>query len=169
MFTKYTDIDLPKNYSGSRFKHTLADTKMKTHRAQDVSLSVPAFKTAVSPSFQDIIDKTAKATKVDEQPEELYANNDTTAELTDQEAEKSDEKADAAFKDSLPIDAHPRHDEGSNTDFFSLFKASGFGKLLSNKSKDDFLLIALIALLASDGSGDNLDAIVLLALLLLYS
>lgn len=168
MFTKYTDIDLPKNYSGSRFKQSLADTRMKTHRAQDISASAPSIKTAVSPSFQDIIDKTAKAAAVDEQPEEIYVNNDIIEEITDQEAEKSDEKAEDAFN-SLPIEAQPRHNEESNNDFFSLFKASGLGKLLSNKSKDDFLLIALIALLASDGSGDNLDAIVLLALLLLYS
>ncbi len=160
MFTKYTDIDLPKNYSGSRFKQAIADTKMKTHRAQDISPSVPTVKTAMSPSFQDIIDKRANEADIIEPIEQNDVNSAIEAE---QDTSNTEPKTD------LPTDGKPKDEEGASSDVFSLFKASGLGRLLDNKSKDDFLLIALIALLASDGSGDNLDAIVLLALLLLYS
>ncbi|MBE6673842.1 MAG: hypothetical protein E7596_01905 [Ruminococcaceae bacterium] len=165
MFTKYTDIDLPKNYSGSRFKQAIADTKMKTHRAQQVPPNATAIKTAVSPSFQDIIDKTAKAS---EPTNELSLNADAVAEV--QEAPNENDYSEDALSDKeTQIEAFAQQNERNDSDLFSLFKSSGLGKLLDNKSRDDFLLIALIVLMASDGAGDNLDAIILLALLLLYS
>ena len=56
MFTKYTGIELPQNYSGSRFKQDIAeDTEMKTHRGQ-ISTVGGVVKSSVSPSFQSIID-----------------------------------------------------------------------------------------------------------------
>ena len=168
MFTKYTDIDLPKNYSGSRFKQAIADTKMKTHKAQQVPPNATAIKTAVSPSFQDIIDKTAKASEPKEPTNELSLNADAVAEV--QEAPNENDYSEDALSDKeTQIEAFAQQNERNDFDLFSLFKSSGLGKLLDNKSRDDFLLIALIVLMASDGAGDNLDAIILLALLLLYS
>lgn len=159
MFTKYTDIDLPKNYSGNRFKQAIPDTKMKTHRAQDSSAYNSVVKTAVSPSFQDIIDKTAKES--DSEPIEEDDKNITVS--TEEAPLENTTEAD------IPIDAPPRGGEKMDENLLRLFKESGLGRLLNNKSRDDFLLIGLIALLASDGAGDNLEAIILLALLLLYS
>ena len=175
MFTKYTDINLPKNYSGSRFKQELTDTKMKTHRAQDISTGKSVIKSAMSPTFQDIIDKTVQESEeekldqstVNEQVEEAYA--DSIEESTDTEQEVQDSFEEIYESNNELTTVAPTHNSKSEADFFSLFKESGLGKLLSSAGRDDFLLIGLIALLASDGSGDNLDAIILLALLLLYS
>ena len=49
MFTKYKGVQIPQNYSGSRFKVAELETEMKTHKP------IPAYsstRTSVSPTFQ---------------------------------------------------------------------------------------------------------------------
>ena len=50
MFTRYSGIDVPNNYSGNRFKKTIIeDTTMKIHENEVKS----EIKTSVSPTYND--------------------------------------------------------------------------------------------------------------------
>lgn len=71
MFTKYTGIEVPQNYSGSRFKKEVEKTEMKTHRGQ-ISSSDSGIKASVSPSFQEVIDNAVS----DKADTEQYASFD---------------------------------------------------------------------------------------------
>lgn len=50
MFSKYSNVEVPKNYSGNRFKHNYElQTETKTHVASTYS----ATKSSVSPAYQE--------------------------------------------------------------------------------------------------------------------
>ena len=53
MFTKYKGVQIPQNYSGSRFKADGLETEMKTHKPTP---SYSSTRTSVSPTFQSAID-----------------------------------------------------------------------------------------------------------------
>ncbi len=52
MFTRYKGFEIPKDYSGSRFKGEGLKTEMKTHKA---SPSYTSTRTSVSPTFKNAI------------------------------------------------------------------------------------------------------------------
>lgn len=149
MFTKYNGIEIPKNYSGSRFK-SLSDVEMKTHKATVSSPPMQEIKSSASPSFQEVIDKTVSELK----------ETDENIEISEPLTQISDTPACISV------------DEESNGASFpqekALHRELGILKLLDKVKQDDLLLIALIILFASDSSENSLDAVVILALLLLY-
>lgn len=148
MFTRYNGIDVPKNYSGNRFKHNM-ETEMKTHKAEQPMLITPPIKKSVSPqSFQSEIDKVAE--------ESTQINELDQRELT----EISEVPPALAPIDKDENNLHPC-DTTSASD-------TGIGAFIESLRDDDILLIALILLLAESEGHDNKELIVTLALLLLY-
>ena len=74
MFTRYSDINIPNNYSGNRFKKTtIEDTTMKIHESELKS----EIKTSVSPTYN----------------EWLYSSNDTSS-ISDADNFKDNENTD---------------------------------------------------------------------------
>lgn len=143
MFTKYTNMKLPQNYSGSRFKPAVEDTEMKTHRAADSAIPVNSVKTSVSPYFQSSFSN--------EQAFNFEAEDNEPIE-TEESAE-----ADLILEESTEVSAGNEH-----------ATLKELTRLFEGVKSDDLLLLALIILLASDGGQSSVDTIVILALLLLY-
>ena len=156
MFTKYNGITPPQNYSGSRFKPSPNDTEMKTHKAPEPISKPPAIKTALSPTFQESVNRIAE-------PNEAYSYDEQAQETTrENPAEFEDEKSEII--DTPPRKAS-REVENPLGEFLS---KSGVGKLLNSLHSDDILLLALILFLAEENNKDSNDAILILALLLMY-
>ena len=153
MFTKYSKgVNIPQNYSGDRFRKEIEETKTTVHRAQDTISSISTVRTSVSPSFQDAIEKKVAETLT---PEEAV-----TAEIDKDDFEENEE--------TQTKEQRAEQVENTSPALLSFLKASGINHLWESIRKDDLLLIALIILLSSDKDGNGLDAIVILALLLLY-
>ena len=155
MFTKYTSVKLPENYSGSRFKSTTIDTEMKTHRPKEVQNTTSSVKTSVSPSFKNTLVKD-QVTEYESENEGVVLENDTPSKIAAEEI--SDE-----HKESPTI-------QESNTDYVaqSPFNMSELTRIFERFKADDILLLVLILILSKDGGEESPDALILLALLLLY-
>ena len=143
MFTKYTNMRLPQNYSGSRFKATAEDTEMKTHRAKEAAIPINTVKTSISPFFQ--------SSYLNEQASEPEAEDETFAEYEE-------------IPDTTEVTKETLHEAVSEPGKPTLGDLS---RLLEGLKSDDLLLLALIILLASDGGQGSMDTIAILALLLL--
>ena len=154
MFSKYTGVDVPQNYSGNRFRKSTMETKTNVHKAQEIRTPISTVKTSVSPSFQDVIDKASEGVIV----------NDVEENLTTQEVDLEEKVLKSVDKTEILEDDEAK----SPREPLDIIQASGIGQLLGAIGKDDLLLIALIVLLASDKGDMNLDAIVILALLLYH-
>lgn len=142
MFTRYSGVDVPQNYSGNRFrKKTIEDTETKVH-----SSTLGATKSSISPSF------------------EKQLNQQFDEESDFQDTENSIENNEYILDESNSCE---RND--SNTSNNNVFKElSSFSNYFKNIKNDDLLLIALIIFLASDKGASNNDIIILLSLLLIY-
>ena len=144
MFTKYSGVEIPKNYNGSRFRQATIETEMKTHKAQG-PMPVPFVKTSASPSFQSIIDQ-----RVSETIDTDNAVEDNI-ELVNNESQEIAQEQEAEART-----------------FPQLLRESGISKLFDNIKSDDLLLIALIFLLSDSNNEGNKEITLLLLLLLLY-
>ena len=171
MFTKYNGINLPKNYSGTKFKQSYEDTQMKTHRASvGNAMTNGVIRTSVSPSFQGALDKAVeKAEELipSQRIDDAYSQSVDDAPLEEcltVETENEPTNAECDMVDACVMAHNPKKDSSS----LNFFSELGFDKLLKNIGKDDLLLIALIILFAQEHLQESLDAIVILALLLLY-
>ena len=148
MFTKYNGINVPKNYSGNRFKETI-DTEMKTHKAEGVHISTPIKKSASPQSFQSVIDKAV---------ESEFIETDYYEEISSESEEISD-----------PVSINEYDvEENLPSATSSPSKELGLSTLLESLQEDDLLLIALILILAGNEGYENKELIITLALLLLY-
>lgn len=156
MFTKYANVKLPENYSGSRFKHTTIDTEMKTHRPQDTSPSFTTVKTSVSPIF-----KSAQAQE-DEAVQSKLAEADKEQDLVENENDLTEDTIETIY---TPPEKTQKNDSNTAINTSSIKELS---RVLEKIKSDDALLLALILLFAKDGGEGSLDALVILALLLLY-
>ena len=161
MFTKYANVKLPENYSGSRFKRSTIETEMKTHRPQDMPSTASTVKTSVSPFFQsahmhngataseNIIEESTEDTEEEinlkTYGEEIQEENE---EIIHTPPEKSIEESKNSLHGSIAVNELTR--------------------MLEKFKSDDILLLILILLFAKDGGEGSTDALVILALLLLY-
>ncbi len=156
MFTRYSNIEIPKNYSGNRFKKTIIeDTTMKTHENEMQG----AIKSSVSPTYS----------------EHLYQNELDNSDISnhsdavDNNISKEEDDRNIIENDINEDTENNQGDECANCDLekekSKLSLAPIFDYLRDIKS-DDMLLILLIIILASDRSAQNNDIIMLLALLL---
>lgn len=151
MFTKYTGVNIPQNYSGNRFHSPLEDTKTTVHKATDSPPVFSKVRTSVSPSFQEVIDKTV----IENNTDENYIQADNT--LSNEEEYECE-----------TCNVEPEESKDEQCGNVHLEKENSLIQLINSVGKDDLLLIALIVLLSSDKDANSIDAIVILALLLLY-
>ncbi|MBQ7788337.1 MAG: hypothetical protein IJ398_01635 [Clostridia bacterium] len=191
MFTRYKGIDIPKNYSGNRFRVPI-ETEMKTHSGEIISASrtsvSPSFNNGIS-SFQDNevenegknIDFEATEQNSDYGQEEPYSsdlkeggyeNPDKYSEPYDFEENNYDDENRAQTNQEIDESPSPVCDISDNNEkqgsnFFKEL-SSVFNKLFSNSKSDDMLLLFIALLLANDKNENNSDAVILLLLVLLY-
>ncbi|MBQ4510444.1 MAG: hypothetical protein II984_06935 [Clostridia bacterium] len=149
MFTRYSNIEIPKNYSGNRFKKTIIeDTTMKTHE-NDMQGAV---KSSVSPTYSEhLYQNEVDSSNISNDNDAFEFQND----VTEQELEINDDIAEG--QDSEIANHNTEKSKSSIVPFLDYFK---------DIKSDDLLLILLIIFLASDKSSHNNDIIMLLALLL---
>lgn len=149
MFTKYTGIEVPQNYSGNRFKKEVEKTEMKTHRGQ-ISSPDSGIKAAVSPSFQEVIDNAVS----DKGDTEQYASFDED-DINQTTEAPLDEICDV-------VKTMSRDEEESNTIEATL------KRFFDSIGKDELLLLSLLVLFASDNQDCGIDGVIIVALLLMY-
>ena len=141
MYTRHTGINIPKNYSGSRFSKNEDTLPVKEHRPTYTE----AVRSTHSPSYDEEISKIAEeADKEIPEPisEVTYEEKEGKSLPTSTEYEK---KTDTLLPFSLPIK-----------------------EILNGIDKEELLLIGLILLIASEKDNDNNVILTLLSLLLLY-
>ena len=168
MFTRYNGVEIPKNYSGSRFRQQVENTETKMHRPKEAP-PLQNVRKSVSPTFQEVIDNAIKDVEQSQaknsesngfllaQETEATANSDTPPSKT----------VESGVNDNVPSVKSLNGITDSEKNEHSPIEG-GIRKLLDGIAKDDLLLIALILMLAEGGEGDSLDLITMLALLLLF-
>ena len=154
MFSKYKGIEIPLNYSGSRFKSSGVETEMKTHKP---SPSYRSTKTSVSPTFQSVINQAINDSYAQETVPDVYEMRDDLNEM-----QISSEAP------LVVIDNKESNEQKGLSSIFDELKPF-FEKLKSSIKGEDLLLISLIILLASEGGNDSLESILPLLLLFLYN
>ena len=161
MFTKYKGVQIPQNYSGSRFKVDELETEMKTHKPTP---SYSSTKTSVSPTFHNAINN-----KYDEENQKtheyVYENEDSEEYFDDEnEAMYAPQKEEKTNNEDCENEKENKKGIGAFIDELKPF----FNKLTSSISNEDLLLLGLILLLASEDSDEARGAILPLVLLFLY-
>ncbi|MBQ8163224.1 MAG: hypothetical protein IJZ93_02515 [Clostridia bacterium] len=146
MFSRYSKIKVPQNYSGNRFNIDEPEMKIHTPATQ---FSV---KNAHSPTFSASMEDTS--IKEDEYLSEV--END----YEDFEEEQIDTYEDQEVIDT-PTDVSPKSEEKRG------FDISYLKNLISNINSEELLILGIILLIASDKDSSNDSLIWMLALLLL--
>ena len=154
MYTRHTSINIPKNYSGNRFKTAPDNIPVKEHRP----VYNEGIKTAHSPAYNEEMMKVPDISSEYIPP--YFDNADLNEELDSQDesientGKNEDEKTceDTSYNATCALSS------------FSL----PFRDILSHIDKEELLLIGIILLLASEKENDNSLMITLLSLLLLY-
>ncbi len=192
MFTRYKGIDIPKNYSGNRFRAPI-ETEMKTHSGEIISAS----RTSVSPSFNNGISSFQDKDEVENEGKNIdfeateqnsdyrqeapysselkeggYENTNKYSESYDFEENNYDDENRAQTHQEIDESPSPVCDISDNNEkqrgnFFKEL-SSVFNKLFKNSKSDDMLLLFIVLLLANDKNENNSDAVILLLLVLLY-
>ena len=150
MFTRYSGIDIPNNYSGNRFKKTIIeDTTMKIHENEIIN----DIKTSVSPSYNQW----------------LYSNNNfienSTNENHDDDLEISKEEKSYENDKNQTLLNNTSEKNLLNEEDNIIDQIKNY---LKNIKTDDLILILLIIFLASDKNSNNNDMILILAILLTF-
>ena len=151
MFTRYKGIEIPQNYSGSRFKSEAPITETKTHKPS------PSFatRTSISPSFERII----APQDVNEELEiDVDLTNDTNTDI---------EYEDTISNSSLRFEDVEEKCESDKKSLLDEFKPLIF-KTIKNVNHEDLLLLSLVILLMSEGSENSSELIIPLLFLFLY-
>lgn len=158
MYTRYSGVDVPQNYSGSRFrKKIIEETEMKVH----TSTAQGAVKSSVSPTFESQI-------KGEHLPITVSENDSDYSETVEDVAEND---ASGEEYTSLQYEVTKENDDREQNIGRSILNdlnLSSITEYLKSIKGEDLLLIALIIFLASDKDVSNNDIIILLALLLIY-
>ena len=165
MFTRYSNIDIPKNYSGSRFKKApIEDTTMKIHES-DFQNEV---KTSVSPTYSNWVNSNKKLpfseitdTSLEESLISGAENSEDNIEIVSKKTENSTDN-NTVFREEDCIKDNVGQSLNQNKNFI-INQITDFLKSLKH---DDLLLIILITFLASDKNSANNEIIIFLAILL---
>lgn len=162
MFTKYRGIEIPQNYSGSRFSVPPPETGMKTHRPSTVY--TPS-KTSISPTFQASLDALSAPSQIEEIPDNVYEIEDESYEST---YNQSDDYSDSSEELSeYDIQSKKDQESSKSNSVFEEFKPF-VNKFLKNITSDDLLLLSLVLLLFGDGGEESSELILPLLCLFLY-
>lgn len=144
MFSRYTNYNVPKNYSGNRFQSNDAyETSTKTHTYDEYG----AVSSSVSPTYEERITATNR--------------------LVDSEVYVEDEVQDITEENSSVLD-NPSTDQVARTET-SPSVLETLGDAFSKISSEDLLILCIIIFLSTDKSFNNNEIIILLALLLIYN
>ena len=152
MFTRYSGIDVPNNYSGNRFKKTIIeDTTMKIHENEVRS----EIKTSVSPTYNDWV----------------YSNNSNSTYDNTSKTIQECKMCDIDSNENELYENIENEEISTNTQSKVLSKEENHNleqikNYLKSIKTDDLILILMIIFLASDKGTANNDIIILLALLL---
>ena len=167
MFTKYNNINIPQNYSGNRFKHDITNTEMKTHRPTTTS----AVKTSVSPYFQESVNNAIESlpssdnVNIESATKEVGFGEISDTPLGEIESVRAnDEESSLNVNEPMLNGAS----ESKSTEPSNSLDTSRLTDMFKSIKSDDLLLLVLILLLAKDNTENGIDALVILALLLMY-
>ncbi len=147
MFSKYSNVEVPRNYSGNRFRQGQElKTETKTHPATNYS----ATKSSVSPAYH-------------EQVASIEENEENECESSNAICEECELKNEENVDHVCENEENPAQScEECQRSSFSL------GDILKGINSEDLLLICLIIFLSADGGINNNDIVILLALLLAF-
>ncbi|MBO5374792.1 MAG: hypothetical protein J6A54_05035 [Clostridia bacterium] len=167
MYSRYSNISIPENYSGNRF--SISEPETKTHRGELRGAS----RTTHSPSFIEATSKLQSEAQEIENHNAIY--DDTECDVCDNDEPKESTCVDCDECDKCKITEH--HDETENKSEKPLcvdniqkksrFDFSSIKSLLSGLDTDTLVILGLIILLMSDSDKSNDDVVAILALLLL--
>ena len=166
MFTKYKGINIPENYSGSRFKAP-PETETKTHTPSSLGV-YGGTKTSISPAFEDALREKSSPKK--EETFELFQEpllEESTGDAPYFEDEESVEEVKERENEQEAPHASRKSTGNGSSRLFSEF-GNLFSQISSKIKQDDLIIIAVILLLLSEENEDNYVILPLL-LLLLYS
>lgn len=150
MFTRYNGIEIPQNYSGSRFKNEAPPTETKTHKP---SLAIGT-KTSISPSFESALRRqTSNETKYDD-------------EIIDEFIEANEPELDSGEDNSF-FEEPEQNIEIPEKTLFNEFKPI-VSQIIKSVDQEDLLLLSLVFLLMSEGNESSGELIIPLLLLFLY-
>lgn len=167
----YSRYNIPKNYSGNRFKEPLIETETKFHKP---SPSYTSTRTSVSPTFQNALnEQSIKKTGdgvYDFAESDSIAPNFDGEEFTPPIADFQDEQKNPFLGDT---------EQDGNGDFSSNEKEKGqsplgkeilplVSKVLSNINHEDLILISLILLFVSEENSEAKSLILPLMILYFY-
>ncbi len=161
MFTKYRGIEIPQNYSGSRFSVPPPETEMKTHRPSTI---YSPSKTSISPTFQAGLDALQEL-QTEEIADNVYEIEDTSYNNAYDQDDSFSDVAEELTSYDIPNEASK--EPSKKTSIFEEFKPF-VSKFLKNISSDDLLLISLVILLLGDGGDESSELILPLLCLFLY-
>lgn len=170
MFSKYFGMNIPPNYSGSRFS-PIERTETKLHRPDNQT----AVKSSHSPSF--LAKSASEAPVINDDTESLaeaYAEDDS-AYAEDESAYTADEQESSGhelYSQESEIECVVRDEPISNS--FKESRHGGLGLdlqslrgLFHGIERDELIILALIFLLITDEGQENDEIISVLVLLLL--
>ena len=159
MFTRYNNLNIPQNYSGSRFAQAKNsyETEMKTHP----KVATSPTKTSVSPTFNEYRNSKRETYIESEENEEISAS---PYEMN-LESETEKEVIGPEENEKTPQASTACESDNRDADIIAQLKG-GVNSILKNLSKDDLLLIGLILL--TMGNGSEISITTILSLLLLY-
>ncbi len=167
MFTRYSGVDIPQNYSGNRFrKKSIENTEMKVHTNQTQG----AIKSSVSPSFENQF----KDEKFQSINEEISLDNSKITEAVAEneyfegEIIDSDDSHEQIDVNLILQESNEQSSKPVNKSILGDLSLSPITEYLKSIKGEDLLLIALIIFLASDKNVSNNDILIILALLLVY-
>lgn len=147
MFSKYSNIDIPQNYSGNRFKNTQAyETTTKMHTPSDFS----AVSSSVSPTYERQFFE--DSTNEIEYENEIYDTEEACLSCDEGQSEEISVPECSVISSGC--------DSSDNKGLSALHD------IFSKISSEDLLLISLIIFLSVDKNINNNDIIILLSLLL---
>jgi len=146
MYTRHTSINIPKNYSGNRFKQS-EEIPVKEHRP----IYTDAIKTAHSPIYSEELSKAEDVIQVEDTiPTPVY------------------EDAEPITEEELSSDIQPCEEcDSEPKDLFSHLSLP-IKEILKSIDKEELLLIGLILLISAEKDNDNNTILTLLSLLLLH-
>ena len=169
MFTRYKGIDVPQNYSGSRFKSEPQNTEMKTHKPSPVYSPT---KTSISPSFERVVSQGYQNT-FESSP--FKENIDNVSDFNDFQEENNVLENEYFEPENEPLETY-NESQREEPDCAPKTKKAGIFKELSpfinkffkNINSEDLLLLSLIILLFGEGNDESSDLIIPLLCLFLY-
>ena len=158
----YSRYNIPKNYSGNRFKEQFIETETKMHKPSPSYMST---RTSVSPTFQNALNEQYD----NKTSQSVYDFEENATDSSEVESEISSLNFQDEIKATLGTsekNAEPEKKKGPSATFSELVPF--ISKLTANISYEDLILISLILLFISEENSESKNLLLPLLLLFLY-